>query len=369
MAPQPSMPDRRRASGPPAPSSWCHARARTSKGPRRGGRVVLAAAVVCIAVVRRMTGVSFVAPGDSGSPPIVGSRGLVEATARGGAVARPAVAELTDASLKERKDALKKGFMEACRTFFRPFEGAGEIFAEDIAFKDPVVDIKGLGLYKLNIQMLSGENFFGSLVISDGWIDLHSIEEFPDDPYKLRMRWTMGFTYRFAPWRPEALITGVSEFLMDSEGKIVNHRDYWDSTSLGAGGKYVPERFLAGVIDMMEPMLPPIFRNKEPSPLHSGVWKLLRKAPDYRIYRRPAGGRVFAIGAPGTSPSTRALAQALQSHGLTPGQELLVHTAGAGEVLPATTTSAGDFPQNEIVYGVALESPHPWDSEGPLVDE
>ncbi len=53
-----------------------------------------------------------------------------------------------------------------------------EIFySQNVTFSDPLSNIDGIEAYRSNIELLSGRNFFGSLLFRDAKIELHKIEE------------------------------------------------------------------------------------------------------------------------------------------------------------------------------------------------
>uniref|UniRef100_A0A7S4UFM3 Uncharacterized protein n=1 Tax=Alexandrium monilatum TaxID=311494 RepID=A0A7S4UFM3_9DINO len=261
-------------------------------------------------------------------------------------------------SFQEGKEALKRCLAREYRSFFRPFEA--DYYAEDVTFKDPLNDLKGKERYRQNVEMLSGDSPVGNLLFRDGWIDLHAVEDVPGDERRVRTRWTLGFTFKLLPWQPQALFSGVSEYAIDAEAKVLSQRDYWDTLSLGKGGAYAPEAALAGVAELGAQLLPRFLQPAaEPEAASAGDWSLLRRAEAYRVYRAQ-DGLVFAIGAPGVASDRAGLERSLRSHGLSPGAALQVSTAGRGQVF-----RAGEGPSGSALAGVELLPPHPWEGPAP----
>jgi len=191
--------------------------------------------------------------------------------------------------------------------------------------------------------MLSGENFMGNFLFEDGFIDLHAVEDVPGNATRLRTRWTLGFTFKLLPWKPKALFTGVSEYVIHPESALVlSQRDYWDTLSLEGGGSYTPEAPGAGLADLAAQLLPENLRppeGQEPAAATATNWSLLRRAKAYRIYR-DNDGEVFALEAPGYEGGLEGVEQELQLHGVGVGARMEVSG----------------------VQAIRVETPHPWES-------
>eukprot|EP00747_Dinoflagellata_sp_TGD_P183745 gnl/TRDRNA2_/TRDRNA2_38856_c0_seq1.p1 gnl/TRDRNA2_/TRDRNA2_38856_c0~~gnl/TRDRNA2_/TRDRNA2_38856_c0_seq1.p1 ORF type:complete len:338 (-),score=41.78 gnl/TRDRNA2_/TRDRNA2_38856_c0_seq1:33-1046(-) len=242
-------------------------------------------------------------------------------------------------AFQQKREAVMQCLAREYRSFFRPFEE--EFYSEDVSFKDPLNDFEGKDNYKSNVQMLSGESFIGNILFSDGFIDLHGVEEVPGEPTRLRTRWTLGFVFKLLPWKPKALFTGISEYTIAPDSALVlSQRDYWDTLSLQDGGSYVPEDGLAGVAELVQQLLPDSLQQpqtKEPAVALDAKWQLLRRAEVYRIYRND-DGLVFALGVSGFEPGLDGVERELKRHGLQPGQRIKV----------------------KDVEAIQVEQPHPW---------
>lgn len=53
-----------------------------------------------------------------------------------------------------------------------------------------------------------------------------------------RTRWTLTVCFKALPWRPVPCFTGISEYTVDDQARVVRQVDYWDSINLvgGEGG-------------------------------------------------------------------------------------------------------------------------------------
>ncbi|CAE7664863.1 unnamed protein product [Symbiodinium sp. CCMP2456] len=222
---------------------------------------------------------------------------------------------------QQKREALKECLAREYRSFFRPFEA--EFYDEDVSFKDPLNNLAGKDSYKANVEMLSGDSFVGNLLFSDGFIDLHGVEEVPGQPTRLRTRWTLGFVFKLLPWKPRALFSGVSEYEIDGQSaKVLRQRDYWDTLSLQKGGEYVPEPPLSGLKDLVSQLLPSALKPaeaREPAVAEDAGWELLRRAAAYRIYRS-SDGRTFAVPAPSFTAGLAGVKAEMEAHGLKAGQ-------------------------------------------------
>lgn len=262
----------------------------------------------------------------------------------------------------ERKQAVKRCLAREYRSFFRPFEA--DFYSESVTFKDPLNELAGKDKYRKNVEMLSGESFVGNLLFDRGFIDLHAVEDVPGDERRLRTRWTLGFNFKLLPWQPQALFTGVSEYVIDGNALVVSQRDFWDTLSLGQAGDYSPEAALAGVADLVSQFLPAAMQPEEPPAAGMGAWALLRRASNYRVYRAASGSGVpFAIAAPGAAGlSPSGLEQAVRDTGLVPGSALSVD-------LESGVTTRIDGPdgglEGRAVPGVEVLAPNPWDGPSP----
>jgi len=124
------------------------------------------------------------------------------------------------------------------------------LYADDLEFKDPLVAVKGLNLFKLNFKILKD-----SPLSYEPEFITHDTAAV--GPRMARARWTVTSTVRLLPWKPRVSFTGVSIYKLNEQGKVVYHEDVWDSVQ--------PGEFLGGLRDTL-------FRG-------SGLWRE-QAAPD-----------------------------------------------------------------------------------------
>jgi hypothetical protein len=103
------------------------------------------------------------------------------------------------------------------------------IYAEDVYFKDPLNEFRGLDRYRQTIGFIN--TWFG-----DPKMDLHDIHR---DNNTIKTRWTLNWTTPL-PWRPRIAIPGWSELKLNEDELIVSHIDYWDCSILDVLKQHVP---------------------------------------------------------------------------------------------------------------------------------
>lgn len=98
-----------------------------------------------------------------------------------------------------------------------PVDQTYSIYANDVFFKDPLNEFRGLNRYK---QMIG---FIHTWFINPQ-LDLHDISQSGDT---IKTRWTLSWTTPL-PWKPRISIPGWSELRLNADGLISSHIDYWD---------------------------------------------------------------------------------------------------------------------------------------------
>ncbi len=93
------------------------------------------------------------------------------------------------------------------------------LYAEDVFFKDPMTEFRGVKKYQEMIAMI--DRFFKDLQL-----DLHEIQQ---TDHQIRTDWTLSWTTPL-PWKPRITISGWSELTIDETGLISQHIDYWHCT-------------------------------------------------------------------------------------------------------------------------------------------
>jgi Uncharacterized conserved protein (DUF2358) len=91
------------------------------------------------------------------------------------------------------------------------------IYAEDVCFKDPLNEFRGLKRYRMMIGFLG--SFFGNVEM-----DLHNITS---QEKQIKTEWTLNMTSPL-PWKPRLSIPGWSELTVNNDNLIVSHIDYWN---------------------------------------------------------------------------------------------------------------------------------------------
>lgn len=91
------------------------------------------------------------------------------------------------------------------------------IYAENVYFKDPMNQFRGIDRYRQMIGFI--RTWFKELQL-----DLHEISQQGDT---IKTRWTLSWTTPL-PWQPRISIPGWSELKVNPEGLISSHIDYWD---------------------------------------------------------------------------------------------------------------------------------------------
>ena len=102
-----------------------------------------------------------------------------------------------------------------------PINPTYSIYAENVYFKDPFTEFRGLDRYKKMIGFIS--TWF-----IDTKMDLHDIQR---SDRTIKTRWTLHWNTPL-PWKPRIAITGRSELQLNDAGLICSHIDYWDTPLL-----------------------------------------------------------------------------------------------------------------------------------------
>ncbi len=97
-----------------------------------------------------------------------------------------------------------------------PQDQTFSIYAEDVYFKDPLNHFRGLDRYQKMIAFLAR-------TFRDIHLDLHKIKQKTEH---IRSDWTLSMTCPL-PWRPRLVISGYSELIVNQQGLIISHVDYW----------------------------------------------------------------------------------------------------------------------------------------------
>ncbi len=91
-----------------------------------------------------------------------------------------------------------------------------EIYAEDVYFKDPLNEFRGVKKYREMIGFLS--NFFSNIEM-----EVHNVTQ---EDTKIKTEWTLNMTPPL-PWKPRLSIPGRREKEVSEDNLIASHIDYW----------------------------------------------------------------------------------------------------------------------------------------------
>jgi hypothetical protein len=108
-------------------------------------------------------------------------------------------------------DALKADY----ETF--PRDQSYDLYAANVFFQDPLTSFRGVQRYQEMIGFI--ERWF-----IDVHLELHSLQQ---DENLIHSQWTLHWIAP-VPWKPNMEISGRSELILNSEGKIQSHIDFWD---------------------------------------------------------------------------------------------------------------------------------------------
>ncbi|HAC62277.1 MAG TPA: hypothetical protein DCF68_01760 [Cyanothece sp. UBA12306] len=98
-----------------------------------------------------------------------------------------------------------------------PVDPTYSIYAENVYFKDPMTEFRGIERYKTMIQFMA--TWFKEIKL-----DLHNIDQSQDT---IHTEWTLHWITPL-PWKPSIAIAGRSELVLNSQNLIISHIDYWN---------------------------------------------------------------------------------------------------------------------------------------------
>lgn len=95
------------------------------------------------------------------------------------------------------------------------------LYDPKVFFKDPWISFRGVQLYRGMIGFI--ERSFLEV-----HMDLHHIRRVED---QIQTDWTLSWIAPL-PWKPSLRISGRSELVLNADGLIQSHIDYWDCSRL-----------------------------------------------------------------------------------------------------------------------------------------
>ena len=120
-----------------------------------------------------------------------------------------------------KKAALIEGLKREYSSFFSPMEM--ELYDADVEFNDPMVSFSGASAFKANVDMLSGGSAIGKVLFDECGLVMHAVTE--EAERALTTRWTLQFRFKLLPWKPLAQFTGVSQYTLDADARVVRQQE------------------------------------------------------------------------------------------------------------------------------------------------
>ncbi len=102
-----------------------------------------------------------------------------------------------------------------------PQDQTYEIYAEDVYFKDPMTEFRGLDRYRSMVKFI--QTWFINC-----HMDVHALQQTGN---QIRSDWTLTWNTPL-PWKPKITISGWSELTLNDKGLITSHIDYWHCSRL-----------------------------------------------------------------------------------------------------------------------------------------
>ncbi len=98
-----------------------------------------------------------------------------------------------------------------------PNQQTYSIYADNVYFKDPMTEFRGIKRYQEMIQFMS--TWFKNIDL-----ELHKIYQTDDI---IHTEWTLHWVTPL-PWKPPISIPGRSELTINDQNLIISHIDYWN---------------------------------------------------------------------------------------------------------------------------------------------
>ncbi|PNH11715.1 hypothetical protein TSOC_001413, partial [Tetrabaena socialis] len=132
---------------------------------------------------------------------------------------RPAAAEDSPASAVV--EAIRQDFVE--RQYYVTGELSRELFAEDCVFKDPTVEVTGVGPYVKALQTLFDPTASRA--------DLISLRV--EGPDRVVLRWRLEGSLKIGGLRIKPY-TGTTVYTISPDRRVVRHEETWDISTVDA---------------------------------------------------------------------------------------------------------------------------------------
>jgi hypothetical protein len=110
-----------------------------------------------------------------------------------------------------------------------PHNQTYSIYAEEVFFKDPMTEFRGIKRYQAMIRFI--ETWFLNCTM-----EVHDLQQTGD---RIRSDWTLSWNTPL-PWKPRIAIGGWSDLTLNSQGLIISHLDYWHCSKLDVLKQHLP---------------------------------------------------------------------------------------------------------------------------------
>lgn len=102
-----------------------------------------------------------------------------------------------------------------------PHNQTYSLYAEDVFFKDPMTQFRGVKRYQAMIRFI--QTWFRNCTMQ-----VHDMQQ---DGNRIRSDWTLSWNTPL-PWNPHIAISGWSDLTLNEQGLITSHIDYWHCSKL-----------------------------------------------------------------------------------------------------------------------------------------
>lgn len=110
-----------------------------------------------------------------------------------------------------------------------PHNQTYSLYAEDVFFKDPMTQFRGVKRYQAMIRFI--QTWFRNCTMK-----VHDIQQNGD---RIRTDWTLTWNTPL-PWNPHIAISGWSDLTVNPQGLIIAHIDHWHCSKLNVIKQHFP---------------------------------------------------------------------------------------------------------------------------------
>ncbi|MEM7592888.1 MAG: DUF2358 domain-containing protein [Cyanobacteria bacterium P01_A01_bin.83] len=117
-----------------------------------------------------------------------------------------------------KADHQQQGLIKILREDYARFpqDQTYDIYADQVYFKDPLNEFRGVKRYQAMISFLA--SFFNDIEM-----EVHNLVQ---EETVIKTEWTLNMTPPL-PWKPRLSIPGWSELTINEQNLIASHVDYW----------------------------------------------------------------------------------------------------------------------------------------------